>query len=118
MTVAAVARTMKDSAPNAPRILSYRPTALRDALAGSSAPRAVLAGEYAFDGKVFVEIRPMQAEGRHLNIVELCVWLAFQARVTGDWKGNFEAAVHPDVDLCILMKGGNRLINQCAHSRA
>lgn len=67
-------------------------------------------------GKIFIEIGPMQPKGRNLDVVQL---LGRSSRKTGilrDWELNLRAALQRDQNLTIPKNGGTGSVNQGAHA--
>jgi len=78
---------------------------------------AVVACEQASKRQILIEIGPMQAEGRHLDIVQLIRRPLGQPRVPTDRKTHFQPAVHRDHSVTISEGRCFRRINQGAHAR-
>ena len=79
-------------------------------------PLTVVSGEDSANGKILVQIRPVQSERRKLDVVELVAGLTLQAWVAAQRKRDLQPALHHHVDLPISMMGTQRFVNQGAHS--
>jgi hypothetical protein len=76
----------------------------------------VLALNNAPDGKVFIEVWPMKAEGGNLNIVKLLGSASGEARILRSGKAKFDAAVENDKDKAVAKARRARCISQGAHA--
>lgn len=90
------------------------------ALPGSSGglgrPLAVIPGQDPPDGQVLVQLGPVEAERRELDVIERRVGLVFQPGIPPDGKRDLQTALHRDVDPPVLMAGRDGLVNQGAHA--
>lgn len=77
---------------------------------------ADVAVEEAAERVVFVEIGPVEAEGREFDAVELGGCAAGEARVFRDGETDFDAALHDDDDLAVEVEGAVGGVSQGVHA--
>lgn len=71
---------------------------------------SVIACEETAEGKVLIQIRPMEAEGRNLDPVQLLGRPERQPGIASHWKSHLSSALHRNYDLPVLEDGRPRAI--------
>jgi hypothetical protein len=80
-------------------------------------PSAIIPRKDSLNGKILIQVGPMQTKRRNFNVIELIVRLSREARIPSDGKCDLQPTFHRHVDFPASVLRRNRLINQCAHSR-
>ncbi len=78
---------------------------------------AVVACQQTSKRQIFIKIGPMQAERRHLDIVQLISGALGKSRVATDWKTHLHTTVHRDHNVTVSECGCFRGINQGVHAK-
>ena len=68
--------------------------------------------------EILVELRPVEAERRELDPLELRFRPAFETRIPGHGKRQLEAAGQDHADLPVSIRSGNGAIDQRAHAKS
>ena len=77
---------------------------------------AIVAFHDPAQGKVFVEIGPVEAEGGDLDVVKLLLGAQGQTWILRHRETNFNAASHPDEDVPRLVRRSQHAVSQGAHA--
>lgn len=77
---------------------------------------AMIALQQAAEGKVFIQVRPVQPKGGDFDVVELLGVAASEPGIVCDRKAKFISAFHRDDDAAFAIGGRARFIGQGVHA--
>lgn len=77
---------------------------------------AMVALQQAAEGKVFVQVWPVQPKGGDFDVIELLGGAASEPGIVGDRKAKFISAFHRDNDAAFAVAGRARFIGQGVHA--
>ncbi len=71
---------------------------------------------YSTKRKVFIQIGPMNAKRRKLNVIQLLRCAFRQTRIRRHGKAKLSSALHDDHDVAVAIRSATRGVDQCSHA--